>query len=140
VNEPSLILRADAHLCAIPLDRVLEVMRPLPTEAIAGAAPFVSGMCVVRGEPAPVVNLGLLLGGSSGRPTRYVTVRDDERSVALAVDEVVGIRDLPPDSLREMSTLLASARSQLVAMLGVVGTDPLRFLGDARLVPELARP
>jgi purine-binding chemotaxis protein CheW len=124
---------------AIPLDRVLEVMRPLPTEAIAGAAPFVSGMCVVRGVPAPVVNLGLLLGGSSGRPSRYVTVRDDGRSVALAVDDVVGIRELPADSLREMPALLASARSELVAMLGVIGPDPLRFLGDARLVPEPAR-
>jgi purine-binding chemotaxis protein CheW len=121
----SLVFRADVHLCAIGLDEVVEVMRPLPVRPLAeGAVSFVEGVCVARGVAMPVVNVGCLISGRRRRPARLVSVRGGGRPVLLAVDEVLGIRDLPADSLQDLSSL------------GVVDADPLLFLRDARLVPD----
>ena len=82
------------------------------------------------------MNVGSLLDGEPSRPSRYVVVRDGERRVALAVDEVLGIRDVPAEALHDLSPLLAAARSELVDTLGVVDAEPLLFLRDMRLVPD----
>jgi purine-binding chemotaxis protein CheW len=137
VGGLSLLFRSNAARCAVGLDEVVEVTRPLPvTPVTEDGAAFVDGVCVVHGVPVPVVNVGSLLGGERSRPTRFVVVRDGGRQVALAVDEVLGIREVPADSLHDLSPLLAAAKSELVATLGVVDAEPLLFLRDVRLVPD----
>ena len=68
VGGQSLVFRADAHLAAIGLEHVTEVLRPLPVEPLAGVPPYVRGICVLRGRPVPVVDIGLLLGGGGAGP------------------------------------------------------------------------
>jgi purine-binding chemotaxis protein CheW len=137
VGGLSLLFRSNAARCAVGLSEVVEVTRPLPvTPVTEDGAAFVDGVCVVRGIPVPVVNVGTLLGGERSSASRYVVVRDGDRRVALAVDEVLGIREVPADSLHDLSPLLAAAKSELVATLGVVDAEPLLFLRDVRLVPD----
>src|SRR5688572_15607941 len=57
-----LICRVSTRVCALPLDAVVETMRPLVVEPVAGAPGFVSGLSIVRGEPIPVVDAARLLG------------------------------------------------------------------------------
>jgi chemotaxis signal transduction protein len=141
MDEMRLVVRAGGHLCAFGLAQGIEVMRPMPVRPMPeGGAAFVDGVCVIRGVSVPVVNLVSLLGGSDSPPARFVVVDDAEGSVALAVSEVLGIREIPADGLRDLSALLASARSDLVARLGVLDVDPLLFLRDARLVPDSVWP
>jgi purine-binding chemotaxis protein CheW len=132
----TLVFRADGHLCALALDDVLEVMRPLPVEPLADAPPFVRGLSVVHGESVPVVGLADLIGGAGGAERRFVTVREGGRPVALAVDDVVGVRQIPAESLRELPSLLGAATAQAVAALGTLDAEPLLFLHRTRIVPD----
>jgi purine-binding chemotaxis protein CheW len=145
VGGQALVFRADPHLCAVGLEHVAEVTRPLPAEPLGGAPPFVRGVCVLRGDPAPVVSLRTLIrgtatGGSSGaadRPvTRFVSVYLGAHRVALAVEEVLGVREIPLDLLHDLSSVLGPATSEVVSAVGAVGGEPLLFLSVTRVVPD----
>jgi len=55
-------------MCALPLEEVEETMRPLPVAPVVAAPVFVRGVCLVRGTPAPVMSLAVLLGGAHDQP------------------------------------------------------------------------
>jgi purine-binding chemotaxis protein CheW len=132
----SLLCRVSAHLCALPLEHVVETMRPLPVEIVGSAPEFVSGLSIVRGVPLPVVDTGSLLGAGESRPTRFVTVKAGKRFVMLAVDAVLGLRAIPPDSLQELPPLLGDARAELITAIGAIDSELLLVLRTARVVPE----
>ncbi len=115
-------------------------MRPLATSPVAGAPGFVSGVAIIRGAPVPVIDAGALLGrdGGGARAGRLVTVRIGPRQIALAVDAVLGVRELPDADLAELPSLLSDARAGGVASLGALDEGLVVFLEGARLVPESA--
>jgi purine-binding chemotaxis protein CheW len=134
VGGQSLVFRVDNHLAAIGLEHVSEVLRPLPVEPLAGVPPYVQGICVLRGRPVPVVDVARLLGlDHEGRSGRFVGVRTGTQTAALAVDTVVGIRDVPLDLLHDLSSVTNSATC---AAVGTVGVEPLLLLSTARVIPE----
>ncbi|HEY2744390.1 MAG TPA: chemotaxis protein CheW, partial [Polyangia bacterium] len=89
----AIVARVGARLCAVPLTHARETMRMLPIEPLAGAPPFVLGLAIIRGQAVPVIDLGALIGGG-GAPARLITLNVGERSVAIAVDAVVGVQRL----------------------------------------------
>jgi purine-binding chemotaxis protein CheW len=133
----SLVCRVRSHLCALPLERVAEIMRPLPVTSLAGAPEFVLGMSVIRGTAVPVVDAGLLLGSDEPpEATRFVTLNIEKRQVALAVEQIVGIRGLAGISLQDLPPLLREAKAELVAAIGMLDSEFLLVLQTARAVPE----
>lgn len=134
----SLICRVQTRLCAIPLGHVIETMRPLPTEAIVGAPPFVRGLAVIRGTPVPVVDAARLLGTTHAQAQagRLVTMPVGARRVALAVDSVLGVRAIPAGSLHELPPLLHEAGADVVAAIGLLDAELLLVLHATRLLPE----
>ncbi len=60
-SNQSLLCRIAGRLCAVPLESVLETMRPGATEPLAEAPRFVLGLAIIRGEPMPVVDMGRLI-------------------------------------------------------------------------------
>jgi purine-binding chemotaxis protein CheW len=115
---------------------VVEVMRPLPLERVADTREFVLGMSVVRGEAVPVVDAGRLLDGHAATSGgRLVTLRIDRRRIALRVDDVLGVRAIPQEILREVPPLLGAASATRVA-LGTLDGRLLELLDTARLLPE----
>jgi purine-binding chemotaxis protein CheW len=130
-----LLCRVRTRLCAVPLTQVLEVMRPLPTERIAGVPDFVRGMAVIRGEAVPVLDAASLLGAPPGTATRYVTLRIGERRVALAVDAVLGTFLVTAEVLRGVPPLLSAAEGAVTA-LGVLDSELLMVLEATRLLPH----
>ena len=110
-------------------------MRPLAVEAIAGAPSFVLGLAMVRGVPIPVVEAASLLTGTVSQATRFVTVKAGRRRVALAVDAVVGVVDIPPESLDTLPPLLHGAALDTVSAVGTLDADLLFVLRSTCLIP-----
>jgi purine-binding chemotaxis protein CheW len=119
----------------LPVEAVSEVMRPLPVEPVSGMPPFASGLCVIRGTPLPVIDAGALLVGSRISPTRLVTLMVGARSVALAVESVLGVRQIDPASVGRLPPLLSSSGNAVEALRALDG-ELLLMLDAARLVPH----
>jgi purine-binding chemotaxis protein CheW len=137
-RQTVLLVRAAARLCGLPIDSVVETMRPLPVAPLAGAPPFVLGVAILRGEPVPVVDLGAFLGASAReQPARFVAVRAGGRSAALAVAAVVGVAELDGRGGRRMP-LVRDACAGALESLRARDDDLLLVLGAARLVPDEA--
>jgi purine-binding chemotaxis protein CheW len=133
-----LIVVIGAGLCALPLDRVIETMRPLPVEAISGAPPFVQGVAIIRGIPTPVVGLEAILGAARrSSAERFVTVRTGNKQVALSVSGIVGIRALA-ESVTEQNIppLLTGAAPDAVRALGTLDEQLLMVLQASWKLPE----
>lgn len=133
-----LVVRVGARVCAIRLHDVMEIMRPLPVEPVAGTPGFVRGVSVIRGTPTPVVDLGAVLedGESSATYGRFVTLKLGERRVAIGVDGVAGVRNLDSAQLGELPPLLRDVAADLIESIGTRDAQLLVVLRAARLVPE----
>ena len=134
-GETWLVCRSGARLCALSLAHVHEVMRPPPIEVLAGAPRFVLGVCVLRGEPVPVVHAGLMLGEEPAGFALLVRLRAGGRTVALAVDAVAGIRSGVTGTLESMPPLLRTAAADTVAAIRLLDRELLYVLNEARVVP-----
>jgi purine-binding chemotaxis protein CheW len=115
---------------------VTETMRALPVEALPGAPPFVRGLATIRGVPVPVVDAAGLLGDADGAGGRWVTLKAGARQVALAVDEVLGVRALPAGSGFALPPLLAEIRPEFAASIARLDAGLLLVLQAARLLSE----
>ena len=139
-SESSLVLvvTVGARICALPLHHVVETMRPLPIEPVAGTPGFVCGVSVIRGTPTPVVDLKVLLenGENSAGYGRFVTLKLGERRVAIGVDGVVGMRNLNSAQLEELPPLLRDATADLIEAIGSRDGLLLVVLNTARIVPD----
>lgn len=132
----ALICMVQARLCALPVDRVIETVRPLPIDFVADAPYFVRGLAVVRGDPLPVVDVARLLGLEIATPGRFVIVRSGSRRIALAVGSVRGVRAIAPGALHAWPPLLQTAGSGVVEAIGLLDSELLVVLHTARLLPE----
>ncbi len=136
-SGPALVCRARHVLAGLPLAHVIETMRPLPTQALGGAPPYVLGVAVIRGVATPVVDAGALLGSKdAGAPTRFVTVRAGARTIALAFEEVRGIRTLASASFAALPGLLAGDAAAAAHALGTLDAELLVVLESARVLPD----
>jgi len=134
--RPALLVRVATHTCALNLDHVIEVMRPLPIEALAGAPDLVRGLSVIRGAPVPVVALAALFDADGGTCTRFVVVRTGDKRVALAVEAVLGIREFARADYQVMPPLLRDAARGAVETVGALDAELLFVLNTASIIPE----
>jgi purine-binding chemotaxis protein CheW len=133
----ALICRVRCRFCALPLPHVSETMRPLPVEPLTRPLPFVNGIAIIRGAPVPVIDPGSLLGTDEApRPTRFVTLAVDGRHLALAVEGVVGIRDLPAADLEALSPLLRDVGTEFISAVGVLDAALLIVLRSTRILSD----
>jgi purine-binding chemotaxis protein CheW len=84
-----------------------------------------------------VIDAAHLLTNVSGvQPGRFVTVSVGDRRVALAVDDVVGVRHLPEASLRQLPPLLQELDGALVTTIAALDAELVLVLEGMRLVPD----
>ncbi len=131
-----LLCRAGTHLWAVPLDHVIEVMRALPIKAVAGGPRCVCGLCIIRGAPVPVIDVGLLISDRPTRIERLITVRIGERTVALAAEAVPGIWTVEREKLDQLPPLLRDAAAETVSAVATLDAELLFLLRTANIVPE----
>jgi purine-binding chemotaxis protein CheW len=133
----ALVCRMRSRFCAIPLVHVIETMRPLRVEPLGATLPSVNGIAIIRGLPVPVVDLGALLGTDEPPdPTRFVTLAVDGRSVALAVEGVVGIRELSAEAFDDLPPLFRDASAEVISAVGVLDASLLVVLRATRILPD----
>lgn len=136
-TRKALIVGVKSCVCAVPLTHVIETMRPLPVEPIAGVPSFVLGISIIRGIPMPVVDLGAVLGTPGELAERFVTLRVGDKQVALSVNGVFGVRDLDTImTIRELPPLLQRASKDLVETIGTLDEQVLMVLQAGWELPD----
>ena len=137
-TSPVLVVMVGALSCALPLHHVAETLRPLPTKPVAGTPSFVRGVSVIRGTPTPVVDLKALLENGENSPSygRFVTLKLDDRRVAIGVDSVVGLRNLDSAQLGDLPPLLRDVSADLIESFSARDAVLLLVLHAARIVPD----
>ena len=128
-----LVVRLGSQLAALPVSDVSETFRPIPIEPIANAPHGVLGASIVRGAPMPVVDLALIVAGTSRPATPFVVVKAGGRHVAVAVEPVVGVRALSESDRAALPPLLAS-ESSAVRALGALDSELNLVLEAGRLL------
>lgn len=132
-----LVVSCGGRIGALPLHDVIETMRPLPVERVAGAPSFVEGVAIIRGVPTPVVDLGAVLGKSTQIAGRFVTLRVDDRQVAFSVSAVLGVRDLNTiTTITKLPPLLQYAVNDVVESIAVLDARVLMLLRSGWEVPD----
>jgi purine-binding chemotaxis protein CheW len=134
-GRKALVVGLQTRVCALPLKHVIETMRPLPVEQIAGLPLFVRGVSIIRGIPTPVVDLGVVLGTPSGDADRFVTLRLGDRQVALAVDAVLGVHELEP-IVQELPPLLQGASKDIIEAISTLDKQVLMVLREGWELPD----
>ena len=134
--QRSLVIRAASHTCALNLDHVVEIMRPLPIKQVSGAPEMVCGLSVIRGVPVPVIALAALFHAGGGASSRFVVVRTGGKRVALAVDEVLGIREFATSDFQAMPPLLKDATSGAVEKIAALDSESFFVLNTATIIPD----
>jgi len=93
-----ILFRLAERIGGIELDTVREILPPRPATRLPGAPTWVRGLVNVRGTVITVVDLVARL---SGRPARadgpLMLIEHNERVIAVAVDDVLEVRPLPPE-------------------------------------------
>jgi purine-binding chemotaxis protein CheW len=129
-----LLCRTGSHHFALPMQRVVETMRMLPIEAVAGCPSIVRGLSVIRGAPTPVIDAALLLDGQPGQCERLVTVRTGKRTIALATQAVVGVWGVADGELDDLPPLLGNVEA--IAGLKMLDQQLVILLHVARIIPD----
>ena len=123
-----LIVNAAGRLCGVPIGSVLEILRPVAIQELAGLPAYLCGLAVIRGQPTAVVDVSTVLTGlSDGRIGRYLSMRSEGRPFALRVEAVLGIREVDRRAFRDLPELIEPARD-LVAGVLALGTELLTVL------------
>ncbi len=135
-----LVVAVHDRVCAIPLAHVTETMRPLALEAMVGTPQFVLGLSLLRGVPTPVVDLAVLLGLPPAVAERWVSLRVEQRQVALAVSTVIAVRTLPRASVLDLPPLVSGAAKETLAALSVLDTQLLLVLRAGWSLPDALWP
>jgi purine-binding chemotaxis protein CheW len=131
-----LMCRAGTQLCALPIEHVIEIMRCLAIEPVAGTPPYLLGLSVIRGAAVPVVDAGLLVGCRAADAARLVAIRVGSRTIALAVQSVLGINEIETDVCEQLPPLLGDAAGGAVEAIAIRDAELLFFLRSARIVSE----
>jgi purine-binding chemotaxis protein CheW len=136
MDSLDLLVRSRTRICALPLSHVSETLRCLPVQPVPNAPAFVLGVSILRGEPVPVVDLGLLLDLPEAPDLRrLVSLRVGGRRVAIAVEEVLKVVPEATMERHALPPLLRGVAEGSVRSIGVLDHQFLTVLEAARLVP-----
>lgn len=93
----AVLARIGGRSIAIPVEHVVETMRPLPIiplPAEDNISDYEIGYSRIRGEDCRVFDGSRLFAAAAVPATRFLIIRDGERRVALQVDAVLGVQAL----------------------------------------------
>ncbi len=129
-----LLCEAGTHRFALPMADVIETMRVLPIETVAGAPRLVIGLSVIRGAAVPVLDTVRLFEAETTRYERLVTVRTGGRTVAFAASAVLAVQSIEDSRREELPPLLRDAEA--IASLARLDEELVFVLRAARTIPD----
>ncbi len=143
--ERAVVFHLGSQRYGIPLDQVNEIQQIVAFSDVPGDGLGVVGMVNLRGEVVPAIDVRRLVGMDDraySLETPMIITRSGEHVVALIVDEVDDVFDLPEGCLQAASPMHAlSSRMLGVARLDgglVYLLDVDRLLAQALLGEESA--
>ncbi len=107
---------------------------------VPGAPEALPGIISQRGFIMPVVYIHTLLGLSVSPPdrsTRYVVVQYEDVDMALLVDAVIDLLDIPESAFESLPTALDPQRARLLHALARLDDKPLAVINLAALIAVL---
>jgi purine-binding chemotaxis protein CheW len=128
--------RLDRRLYALPLDHVERVLRMVAVTPVPEAPSWVAGVIDLQGRVITVVDLRRRFEQATREARvddRLLIVRVEGRTMALMVDEVTEVLELPAQQVKPSSELMPDARP-LSAVIRRNG-DLILVLDAARLLP-----
>jgi purine-binding chemotaxis protein CheW len=129
--------KTGSHHFALPMPSVIEIMRMLPVESIAGAPSLVRGLSIIRGTPVAVIDTARLFGGESARYERLVAVRTGDRIVAFAADAVLAVESIDASVLEQLPPLLRDDNEDdPISAIATRDQNLVFFLRAARAIPD----
>jgi purine-binding chemotaxis protein CheW len=135
-GRPVLLVGVSHGICALPLAHVIETMRPLALQTIAGSPPYVRGASIIRGIPTPVVDLGIVLGKAGGANGRFVALRLGDKQVAVSVETVLGVQCLDESKIEDLPPLLQESTNETIESIGTLDRQMLFVLRGSWILPE----
>lgn len=135
-----LLFRLDRELYALPSSSVREIARYRNFTPVPGAPQALPGIISQRGAILPVVELRLLLGlpaAPLSRAARLVIAWSAEVEMALVVESVLDLLDLPADELEPPSAIPAPGHANPILRLLRYESEPVALLDPAALVAAL---
>ena len=115
-------LQVGSEAYAVPVEQVSEVAALGPVRPVPGSGPELVGVCNLRGQIVPVVDLALLLGVARAAPPGGLLVTDVAgRRAGFAIDGVSAVCELgdPADAPSELLVGAALAGDCLIGVLDV---------------------
>lgn len=128
--------RLDRQRYALSLDHVERALRMVAVTSMPEAPPWVAGMINLHGRVIPVVDLRQRFGQPSKEPhpdDRLLIVQTSERTMALMVDEVTEVLEVPAQQVEPSAGLVPDARP-LAAVIRRNG-DLVLVLDAVQLLP-----
>ncbi|TDB38836.1 MAG: chemotaxis protein CheW [Actinobacteria bacterium] len=132
------VFRLDEQLHALPIECVQEIQQIVEFTPVPGGSAALVGMIDLRGSVVPAIDLRALLGMPMidySLDTPMIFFRTHGRLVALLVDEVDDVVDLPDDCMQPPSNLYDLADRMIgICKLTqglVIVLDPDRLVPDA---------
>lgn len=144
--ERIVVFTLEGQSYALPIDRVQEIQQLVALSPVPDPSPALLGMVNLRGEVIPAIDLRAMLGMPSARfglDTTMIISNANGHPVALVVDGVEDVLELPPDCVQEPSRLHTLAQrmigvcrmgERLVYLLDIDNVVPLGALGEAPTV------
>lgn len=136
VPERIVVFMLDGQRYALPIETVQEIQQLVAISGLPDASPAVIGVINLRGVVVAVVDLRLLVGLPSleyGLRTPMLFVRTARGLVALIVDEVEDVMEVPQGSAQPPSSMYALSDRLLCVVRLEIG---IVFVFDIdRLVP-----
>lgn len=137
------------HVCAVPIERVREILQVGRLTTMPRTPAVVRGVMNLRGAVVPVVDLGQRLARRSvviGRRSCIVVVElapcDDyaASTMGLLVDGVYEVADIAPDSVSPVPPLGTAVPADYLRGILQIDRRPLHLLEIDRVLaqPELA--
>jgi purine-binding chemotaxis protein CheW len=133
----AVVFYMDGQRYGVPIDRVQEIQQLVAFSELPDSSPALVGLINMRGLVVPVIDLRLLVGlpaAPYGVQTPMVVCRKGTTLVALVVDEVEDVLEMPAGCLSPPTKLYALAEK----MLGVcrMESDFVFVLDLDALMPE----
>ncbi len=142
-----LVFLLDRREYALPVHRVLEVVRMVAVRELPEAPPWVDGAINFRGRIIPVVDLRARLGLQRREPdmaTSIVITTAESGAYGLVADDLVEVLSVPPEEVdteeTAVSSVLAGAARHADRLILVLDPDTLRNPSLDALLPSGAAP
>jgi purine-binding chemotaxis protein CheW len=116
-----LLVRMGGRPCAIPCDRVVEIVPRVNLDHIPDAAATVLGVMNLRGRVVPGMDVRTRVAGHAVDARAYqhlVVVQSGERQVGLPVDDVHDVVEVSPTSVEKPGELTGSRGPGVVRIGG----------------------